>query len=232
MILRFSTACMASVCLGLSLCSASFGAPVTFFGTTNGSGTGQVSGQTLTWTASPNAAHQVNPPGTDGRDRLDWGESGNPDSNGFNFDLTMSFPAVWTFESIEFSSLNIGAGDNQFAAQLLDGHGDAIAASALAPNSTSGHGASPWSYNAGTDRWAYSTLASSTNAHIATLTGSIAGVKKVLVDVDDHIGIDGVALDVTVPEPTSIALLGAAGAALGMRRRGKGARGDRHQHER
>jgi hypothetical protein len=151
---------------------------------------------------------------------LGWGDEGNGGSQNFDFDINLEFPGAWTFQSISFSALNPDSfGDNAFSVTLLDASGNAIDSQSLSAVSTNGLAASGWSYDAVADRWLYDNLAGSVNGHEATLTGSIAGVSDMLIDIDDHVGVDRLTLDVAIPAPGSLAVLAAGGLLASRRRR-------------
>jgi hypothetical protein len=189
---------------------------VTFFGD-GSTGTGLEGSSSFVWTATPG---DLNPRPVIGANQLDWGIGGDPTSTGLNFDIVMTFPVPWHFNFITFGSLNTLASQSEFSVQLFDATNTAIDISSLTASTTSGFGSSPWSYNNINNKWSYSTIGGSINAHEATLAGLTIGVKKIVVEIDDHFGIDTLRLDMTaIPEPSSLTLVVLACAGMLIRRR-------------
>jgi hypothetical protein len=136
------------------------------------------------------------------------------------------FGQPWTFNNIIFGALNTNAADSVFSVQMLDIFSNTIGISSTIANSTSGFGPQPWNYNVAGNLWEYSVLQNSINGHQASITGLVTGVSRIIVHVDDHLGIDNFKLDLTpptspIPEPTSLALLGLGLAGFGFSRKKK-----------
>ena len=176
----------------LTSATTSLAARVEFFGNSS-AGTGQVPGGELEWTATP---ANINPIATEGADSLTWGLAGNPFSSGLDFDIELTFPAAWRFTAIGFEALNTQEGDSEFRVQMFDVADMLIDLSAIVAESNNGLEESGWTYDEGDQAWHYVVLQGSMNGHTATLTGPLKGVKRILVDIDDHLGVDAMYLDV------------------------------------
>jgi len=167
----------------------------TFFGD-GPTGTGEVFGSEFNWEASPNL---INPVAAGGEDFLSWGEAGNPNSRGLDFDIVLTFPEPWSVAAVTFGGLNNIVGGSDFSIQMFDISDTPIDLSQLDDVSRNGLASSGWTYDIGNHTWSYSVLLNSLNPHTATLAGPIAGVKRIIADIDDNFGFDNLLLDIVPP---------------------------------
>lgn len=125
--------------LGLAISTEATAGFATFFGSSS-SGTGTIEGQSFSWSATDSL---INAPGSGGSSSLGWGRSGDPTSQGLDFDIVIDFPEAWHFNQIRFGSLNHRAGLSKFSVSMLDELGNVIDTSALTAATTSGFAAAP-----------------------------------------------------------------------------------------
>ena len=161
----------------------------------------EVFGETFDWTADPFVVEPLDKPGSM---FLVWGECGNGNSTGLDFEIQLDFPGSWTVGFVQFGGLNNDAGDSQFSVRMFDENNTALDLNSLTPESTNGLAATGWTYEPSTFTWHYSVLQGSLT-HSATLSGPLSGVAHIVVDVDDHLGCDTFVLDI---ESTNNFLIG------------------------
>ncbi len=198
--------------------SSSINAQIVEFSGDNSSGTGSVGTSSFNWVADPGLINAF-----DNSIDFGWGRISDPSSSGFNLSITMNFDTPWTFNAINFEALNTETNDNVFNLQLFDSSLTAINTSDAVATTTSSFGSAPWSYNGLNNSWQYSTLGGSINGHQAVITGEYSNVSRLVITVDDHLGLDYFNLDMVptvVPVPAAVWLFGSGLLALaGLSRR-------------
>ncbi|VAX09206.1 hypothetical protein MNBD_GAMMA25-1994 [hydrothermal vent metagenome] len=192
--------------------ASSINAQIVEFSGDNSSGTGSVGASSFNWVADSGLINAFDNPVDFG-----WGRISDPSSSGFNLSITMDFDIPWTFNAINFEALNTETNDNVFNLQLFDSSLTAINTSDAVASTTSSFGSAPWGYNELNNSWQYSTLSGSINGHQAVITGEYSNVSRLVITVDDHLGLDYFNLDMSptvVPVPAAVWLFGSGFLAL------------------